>query len=421
MKVQLIQPEKDPGYGNNSRSGCYLPLGLLSIANYLKKKDSSLDIEVLDGELISNQEIISQLKENSIVGIETKALNYESALEIARTAKEKNSKVVLGGVYASALPQIIIDKRKDLIDHVVVGYGEQPFKQILKGTKKKIIYNPRPSFDLVPLIDRSFVDVEKYISNFQEKHPSWNYKGTNIFTHMGCINDCLFCSRSGPSKPFYRNPAHVWQEARYLKDQYGVDYLVDFSDTLTQNIRSLEKLVKAKPTDLNPAFHVFSTAQGINEKSIGLLKELNVKHVFIGVETGDPILAKGISKGNNFSPDKTIEAVKMLTDYGINITPSFVLGLPGENKETLERTLKIAEQIKEISNFEEIFCCELIPFPGSRAFNMICPNPQTDSFDPDKLKQEWIGKYCHASFEKIREVVNEILGLGDYTITIRKS
>lgn len=423
LNIQLIQPEKSLGYTNNSRTGCYAPLGLVSIATYSRQQFPNADIEVLDGELMTNKEIIRRLKTNAIVGIDTKTPNYTSALEVAKAAKARNCRVVVGGVYASALPNKISSNRREIIDYIIVGFGEKPFVDIINGTNERIIYNPNPSFDELPLPNREFVDLEKYIKNFRQNHGTWNFRGTNIFTHMGCRYKCLFCSRSGPQRTDYRNPKNVWKEVRNLVEEYGIDYIIDFSDTITQNISALRELVDAKPSDLNPIFHVFSTSEGINKETVGLLKKLNVRHVFIGAETGDDNLAASISKGKDFSPRQTLDAIILLREKGIGITPSFVLGLPNENEDSLEKTYKFAEQIKELSDFEEIFCSGLIPFPGSRAFDLLMQNtgkPDTDIFDPEEIKRRWIYEFCNADYQTIMSYVDKILGLGKYTITIRK-
>lgn len=430
--VYLIQPPRDEGYGSNSRSGCYIPLGLVSIGNNVSANFSDLNVNLLDGELLSMDEINDVLNKNcgpdSVVGIDTKTPNYKSALKIARLVKNLGSRVVIGGVYASAIPELIMRHSSDVIDHVAVGYGEVPFLDILSGRRDGLIVNGTPSFNNLPLLDRgSLVNVEDYILNFQKQHPTWSYRGTNIFTHVGCKYRCLFCERTKPERGVYfRDPNKIWNEVRLLTERHGIDYLVDFSDTITQNHEFLVNLADTKPNDLNPVFHVFSTADGIDNDSINLLKRLNVQHVFVGVESGDEELARSIYKGRNFSPSTSLEAVVKLSTSGIRVTPSFVLGLPGETKESLDRTYEHARRIKEETGFEEIFCSAMIPFPGSIAFKKLRNEMKgddsfdTDIFDSEELKKLWIERFCEIDYPTIIEYVDKILGLGTYTITIKR-
>jgi anaerobic magnesium-protoporphyrin IX monomethyl ester cyclase len=429
LNVQLIQPPRNEGYEDNSRSACYMPLGLVSIATYVKQQFPGAKVEVLDGEFLSNDEIIGRLKPNSFVGIETKTPNYESALKIAKAAKYIGSRVILGGVYASAIPERIMQLRRDIIDHIIVGYGEIPMEQIIKGRTDPIIENETPSFNQLPAPDRdSFLDFKPYIDNFQREHPTWNHKSTNIFSHVGCKYRCVFCIRSRPKiGVYFRTPESIWKEIYHLNKKHGINYFVDFSDTITQNIEFLKELVEAKPANLNPIFHIFSTADGVNSTTINLMKGLNVQHVFVGVESGDKALAKTIAKGKDFSPQVSLEAIKQLSEAQIGVTPSFVLGLFGENEDTLARTYRHAKRIKEVSNFEEIFCSALIPFPGSIAFKQLERKIQeegapfnTDLFDSEELKQLWISRFCNVDYETIMGYADRILRLGKYTITIKK-
>lgn len=425
LSVQLIQPAKNQGYISNSRSGCYTPLGLVSIATYVRQEFPNAKIEVLDGELMTNQEIIGQLKPNSFVGIDTKTVNYASALEIAYAAKSIGSIVVLGGVYASAIPEKIIEHRRDIIDHIIVGYGEKPFEEIISGNGRDIMHNPKSCFNEIPIPDRStFLDLESYISNFQREHPTWHPRGTNIFTHMGCMNRCVFCSRTSPNgSVYYRNPSRIWEEVSDLVKNHNVRYIVDFSETITNNMNWLKELVDEKPKDLNPIFHSFTSASGVNDDSIELMKNLNVKHIFMGLETGDEDMACQIMKGKKFSPDVSLNAVKLLTEAEIGLTPSFVLGLPGETEESLQNTYEFAKKVYEITNFEEIFCSALIPFPGSIAFNMLDRKIgfTTDIHDPEELKKQWTKHFCETDYETIMKYAEKILALGKYTITIKKT
>ena len=357
FKVQLINAPRSEGIVDCSKSTCFPPLGPISIATYCKQQFPNASIEVLDGELMSVTEIIRRLKPGAFVGIETNMFNYSSALQIAQAAKECGCVIILGGVYASTLPELILKNRPDIVDYVVVGYGEKPLVKIIKGElnlhskQPQIVYNLEPDFNELPLLSRSrFVDMNVYIENFRRLHPSWSrYTVTNIFTLQGCKQNCIFCSRQNPgtSRVWYRSPELVWKEIRWLNSTYGIDLVISFDDQITQNLVKLRSLLSAKPAGFpDVAWYVFSSAEDITSESIVLLKSLPVAHVFIGVETGDTVLARTIRKGKNFSPQLSQEAVKLLVNSGIRITPSFVIGLPGETEATLKRTLRLAQRIK---------------------------------------------------------------------------
>ncbi|XOU94443.1 MAG: B12-binding domain-containing radical SAM protein [Candidatus Kerfeldbacteria bacterium] len=439
MHIQLIQAPRSEGYVSNSRSACYAPIGLISIATYCQSKFPDATIQVLDGELLSVQQIIDQLQPGAFVGIETKMFNYASALQIAQAAKERDCIVIFGGVYASELPELILKNRSDVVDYIVVGYGEELFAEIVRGEigavqkSPAIVYNRTPDLNKLPIPDRKrFVGLEVYMKNFQHQHPGWHHKrGTNINTSQGCEFQCIFCGRQRPPAGCiqYRDPKAIWEEISRLELDYRVNYVVSFDDQFTQNTLWLRKLVRARTRTqsvVTPlvSWHIFSASQNIGSETVDLLRQLPVKHVFLGIETGDEHLAKTVGKGKWFSPSDCWRAARLLEQNSIKITPSFVLGLPGEDKWSMEDTYEFVRELKGDIGFDEIFAACLVPLPGSPAFQMLlkkCPElHEQDMLDGEELTKLWFQHFCDVDYETAREYVAKILDLGAYRITMDK-
>lgn len=435
MYIQLIQAPRNAGYSPNSRTACYAPIGLISIATYCREKFPAANIEVLDGELMLLSEIVNQLQPGSFVGIETKLHNYSSALAIAEAAKRIGCAVILGGVYASSIFDAILQNRSALIDYIIVGYGELAFVDVINGElglrkkQPRIVFHPHPDFDVLPLPDRrTFIDLQVYIGNFKDKHPNWSrHTATNIITLQGCTNKCVFCARQTPGIGviYWRNPKSIWKEVQILNYEYGVDYVVAFDDQIATDYEWLSEVAQSKPSGMAEViWHVFSNAENITSQSLAFFQKLPVRHVFIGIETGDSGLARTVGKGNGFSPKRCLEAVRLLAGAGIQITPSFVLGLPGETVSTLQRTLDFAERIRGIAPFEEVFAACLIPFPGSPAFRMLVSKcidlKDQDVLDGEKLTTMWFKQFCDVEYKQAREFCERILSLAPYRITLDK-
>ena len=432
MKLQLIQPTTGE-YNSNSRSGCYPPLGLVSIATYVEQQIPNIEIEILDGELISHDQIVSRL-DADIVGINANTITYPQAIEIAESAKEHGIRVVLGGIFASAMAPAILRFRPHLFDHIVVGYGEKPMCDIIldmqangsRRTLNPIIINQQPDFVNITAPDRKFIDLPQYLSRFSDNHPTWSDRGTNIFTNVGCFwrektkGGCIFCSRSGDYTAT-RQAEKVWDEIEQLVAEHNINYLVDFSDTLLQHKDWIKQLICAKPKHIDPMWHVFGRTDEIDQESIDLIKQLPCNHIFVGLESGHPITYKSSRKGGG-SPEHSLEVGKLLRKNEMQITASYVMGLPGESEETLKATYEHAKKMQDITGFEEIFCCPLIPFPGSVAFNQLKAKIgiDTDIVDVEDLKRQWAENFCSVPFDVMEEYAEKILDLGSYKITISK-
>lgn len=432
MKLQLVQPTTGE-YNSNSRSGCYPPLGLISIATFIAQEFPNIELEILDGELLSHQQILRNL-DADVVGINANTVTYPQAIAVAEYAKKLGSQVILGGVYPSAMADTILKYRNHLFDHIVVGYGEIPTRDIILNLQNNknftslppIIINQTPSFDKLPEPNRKFVELHQYLDRFSEKHPTWSDRGTNIFTNVGCFwrektkGGCIFCSRSGEFTAT-KQAAAVWSEIESLVNDYGINYLVDFSDTLLQHKAWLSELILAKPKDINPMWHVFGRTDEICQETIDLLKQLPCNHIFAGLESGHPITYKTSRKGGG-SPEHSLEIGRLLRKNNMEITASYVMGLPGESEQTLKATYEHAKKMKDITGFEEIFCCPLMPFPGSVAFNQLKAKERltSDLLDIEDLKRLWAKHYCNVPFDVIEHYAEKILALGTYKITISK-
>lgn len=422
MKLQLVQPTLGK-YRTNSRTGCYPPLGLASIATHVKRQCPSVQVEILDGEMMSHDEIRARL-DADIVGLNANTVTYPQAIDTAEAAKARGAAVVLGGVYASAIPERILARRGHLFDCLVAGYGEQAMVDIIRGRRDRLIEDQTPPFLRVPIPDRSFVNIEDYVQTFRESHPTWDYRATNIFTNMGCLwreksGGCIFCSRAGNNTAL-KPPRLIWNEIRLLKDDYRIDYIVDFSDTLLQDVQWLQALVEAKPKNLDLQWHVFGRIDEVNPETIRLLRKLPCKHMFVGIESGAAPTFNATGKGGG-SPEASLKMAAMLKQAGISLTPSYVIGLPGETESTLQQTCNHARRLKDITDFEEIFCCELIPYPGSPAFDLLETRQpvEGDLFNIQDLKRDWSRHFCSADWRPIEKCTSDVLALGKYQITIK--
>src|SRR3989338_7215214 len=127
-KIQLVFPE---GGSKLSSSGILPPVGIISLATYIKSRKLNLEVQLFDGEVISQKEIIENL-DGDLVGISVTGANYHNALEIASEAKKKGAKVIFGGPHATIKHKQILEKQ-DCIDAVVRGDGETALYEFVEA------------------------------------------------------------------------------------------------------------------------------------------------------------------------------------------------------------------------------------------------------------------------------------------------
>jgi anaerobic magnesium-protoporphyrin IX monomethyl ester cyclase len=434
-RIQLVNAGLNHVYMKSPRTGVYPPLNLASLAAFLQIAEPSPSIELLDGEMISREEICRRL-DAEVVGISCNVMTYESALHIAEAAAGRGCRVVLGGPYPTIFAERIL-QRRPFVDAVIVGDGEaalkayvegRPYESIpnlsFRGRDGKMIQNPQEMMDLetLPFANYMNLPLESYFRSFVGRYQEFKPfdRSLAIYSRKGCVwrdasrGGCVFCMipHSGSR---YKSPVRLWEEIRFFAEQFGVNLFWEVSDTFTENSRWLEEFAALKPGNLDVSFNVYGRSPNITRRMASLLKNLGVYEVFLGVESGDDRILALSNKG--ITSKQSLRAVEHLAEAGINAVVSFVLGLPGETSVSLSKTKSLAQQLLMFGNVVETSCSIMLPIPGSPAFSMLSERHTlglkhcADLLDLEELKHDWITHFTHVSSDELRCALRETTAL----------
>lgn len=467
-KVQLIFPE---GGSKLSSSGILPPVGITSLATYLKKQDSNVNVQLFDGEVTNQRDIIENL-DGDIVGISVTGANYHNALEIAREAKEKGAKVIVGGPQATVKHKQILEKQ-DCIDAVVRGDGEITLSEYVRGVsehdygglknirnlsyrtpEENIIVNPSlrkcEQIDLneLPAPDYNLLEdlLKQYDLNFQNH--AYRKEGYTNFVSLesqkGCAKveresekrgRCSFCARI--DKGLRRlDPQEFWERVRSLCDSNGKTMIWDVSDSFSGAYSKqdswLKEVAEAKPSDLENKvnFKIFGRADEMDEESVQHLKQIGVYEVFMGVESGDQNKLDAVNKGSTLRDN--LNAVEILKKYGVKTYVSLVYGLPNEDSGSLEKTYQHTQELIEKGDIAGIGARVLFPLAGSIDHKRLLIKLKekgeieladrirnSDYYNPRDLQELWIEHLTKTDLDEIRSYHRKIIGLAaQYKIKI---
>lgn len=399
-RIVLINAPIDTKYQDSTSLFCP-PLGLMSIKTYLEQKNEEFEVLLLDGMVLALNEIIKRMNSfhPDVVGVSVQLLSYKNALKICREAKHKNALVFVGGHHATQMAQKIITNRHTYIDCVVCGDGEETIYRLCSGEKTEKVpgtvcwdsFNERAfvnpailcSLDLFPNpYSAKNIDFSPYINNLNNSSFSQkNGRYYRIYSHKGCqFRDtgkrCVFCGRADEGYRFFS----IEKYFKYL-DEIGItedDFVFDVGDDLSGNIKWLREAVNYiyNESKTMPKIGIFGRGDEITAESATLLKDFGVVDVTMGVETGDNEVL--IKSGKEIEGAGIFyKAAKTLFENGIGLTPSYVLGLPGETKHSLHNTINHAKILKDLSISilgyppGEIVANLLEPLPGSNAFKVL--------------------------------------------------
>lgn len=338
---------------------------------------------------------IKQMQPDMVV-IETSTPSIEIDLDTTKEIKE-----------VTGLPTVLIDCHatyfhKELIkewyvDFVVRGEFEMSVTHLAKTLRDKgnlhdvlgvtwkkpdgeVVVNPdRPligDLDSLPYPARDLVIQSKYRQELCHYKPYFQ-----LFGSRGCPFHCIFCLWPGTlfkNKVRLRKVKKIVDEIVYLKEEYGAREVFLYDDTL--NV-SIQRVMDICNEILDRRVNIHWLCQLRPDKCslemFKLMKKSGCRLVVIGVESGSQeLLDNSIDK--KITLDEARNAVKWAKEAGITVHLTFVLGVPGETKETICQTY---EFIKEVQ--PDAFQVSIAtPYPGTRYYELIKNQPhQWKDFD----------------------------------------
>ena len=146
----------------------------------------------------------------------------------------------------------------------------------------------------------------------------------------------------GP-KNYLRNKSakKIFDEISYIVKHYKIE-LFRCQDTnfLTIDRPTLIELAELiHNSDLKIKLYIETRPEGINEKSIKLLKKLKVDGVGMGIEMSDDSFRKG-TLNRHVNQDKILKAFSLLANHGIKRTAYNIIGLPDQTEESIVSTIE---------------------------------------------------------------------------------
>ncbi|MBM3155753.1 MAG: radical SAM protein [Chloroflexi bacterium] len=380
-----------------------MPMGLAYIAAVLEQKGH--DVEVLDllVSRYSKEKIKHKLEQYKpdIVGLTSVTMNYPIASDIIKYCKsiDKDLITVIGG------PHVTFDTVDTLtkapwIDIIVRGEGEQTILDIVNGKKPGeidgIAY--RDKNDGIKITkERSLIqDLDEL--PFPAKHlfPISRYHAldvhASIITGRGCPFNCVFCvgSKMGGRRVRFRSPRLVIDEVEQALSS-GFKEINFEDDSLTVNHKHLYAIcdeITARGLKFN--WSAFSRADTVNPEMLRRMKQTGCTWLLYGVESGNQHILDLVKK--KITLDKVREGVKMAREAGISVQASFIMGLPGETKETMKQSLEFGKSLGTSYGFHV-----LTPFPGTEV------REKSEEYGIEILTNDWLKYDCNRPITRTRE------------------
>lgn len=393
-------------YGTMEGAGSLVPnLGLLMLA--ASARGAGHEPRVLDAGAsgLSQEEFVRRAVAfaPAVVGLTTTTLEVGAAARVAAELKIAlpGVLILLGGPHVSAAPDETM-QRFPAFDIAVLGEGEATLTELLAvmaaggdiaavtgmvirhgealrhtGVRPYIAdldQLPLPAWDLLEGFPRHF------------SPPAFKTRklpAASLVTSRGCPNRCIFCDRSvfGSSCHGY-SADYVIRMILELYHRYGVREIAFEDDTfVTFKGRLVEICQRLIALKLDLSWSCLGRVNQVTAETLALMKQAGCWQISFGIESGSQEILKTIRK--NVTIEQIRQAMVLCHRAGILSKGFFIVGHPGETKETLRATIDLALELP----LNDISVNMLTPFPGTELYERAA---EFGIFDPDWAKMNML-------------------------------
>jgi hopanoid biosynthesis associated radical SAM protein HpnJ len=321
-------------------------------------------------------DITDEISSHELIVIHTSTPSFKSDCKTARMIRERNPTAVIGfiGAKVAVQPQESLEAC-EAINFVARNEYEFTIQEMASGrdwskikgisyhnNEGAIVHNEERQIlidldklpSVLPVYKRD-LDVPNYFSGYL-KHPYMSW-----YTGRGCKSRCTFClwpQTIGGHNYRTRSIDTIVEEVKYLQREFPQVKEIFFDDdTLTDNVPRVEALAK----ELGKLGVVWSCNAKANvpRKTLEALQDNGLRLLVVGYESGNQKILHNIKKG--MLVDVARRFSKDCHELGILVHGTFILGLPGETRETIQETLEFAKQI----NPRTLQVSLAAPYPGT--------------------------------------------------------
>jgi radical SAM superfamily enzyme YgiQ (UPF0313 family) len=316
-----------PGFVERSQVIASLPsLGLLTLAGLTPTEIDLRYLEVPDIAAISGVP-----EEFDAVAISSFSAQIREAYELADRYRALGTKVILGGLHVSAVPE----EARAHADAVVIGEGEPVWPAVMAdlagGRELQQIYDARgQEFDLArsPMPRFDLLEIDRY-------------NRLTVQTQRGCPFRCEFCAASLLISPTYKlKPVdRVIAEVRSIKSLWKRPFIEFADDNTFVNKAHSKQLMRALAREHVRWFTESDLSVADDLDLLEMMKDAGCAEILIGFESTTFSGLDGVEQRANWKAKRVgayLESIRRIQDRGIRVNGCFILGLDGTGPESFD-------------------------------------------------------------------------------------
>lgn len=383
------------------------PISLTESAAVLQQRGHEVRVNDCSVEGVDKDKLKEIVRDFSpdllVMNSTTPSLNFDMTIPGLVKEALPDVKIAAFGIHAGTLPDETF-AMSDALDFIVRGEPEMTIADLTdslaNGSDPTTIQglSSRSNGSIVHAPTRDFIkDINEL------PHPAWDlvdldnytlpFSGRRflmVTTARGCPYKCTYCVAQSyyGFKIRMRKPRVIVDELVHLRDNYGVEDFFFWSESFTIVKAAIKKLCReVLDRDLKIRWVCNSRVDNIDLELLQLMKAAGCWMISYGVESGDQQMLDSIKK--DITLDQIREAIRLTRKVGFQIAGHFVLGLPGETKETLRKTYDFACTLD--LDYAQFYCAS--PWPGSE-------------FYKEAKAKGWLASENWSDYEQDKSVTN---------------
>lgn len=406
--ILLINPPLSSGElfkrGSKSTASIIPPLGLAYLAAVLENEGHQ--VKIIDGIAtdISIDSILRVVDDFDFVGVTVLSTFFKRCIELIEKIKViSNVPVIAGGAHATVMPLSLLEKGAD---YIVIGEGEDTIKELIgvltdklslkiddvRGIAflrdgKMVLTGRRPlikDLNNLPMPARHLLPMDKYKTSEARTNRNPSH---SIVVSRGCKGNCTFCFKGTFGTEFRcLSPERIVEEMFVLRDVYKAKEISFWDDSFTTDrniVLSVCELLLQKK--LGIPWSCEARIDTVDEEMLRIMKRAGCEFIAYGIESGSDRVLRSINK--RIDTKTIVEVIRKTQAVGIPIRGYFILGLVGELKEEMHRTIQFAASLKiDIATFTL-----LVPSPGSADY--VRAQRDGGDFDPNFFRKKIVPEF----------------------------
>jgi anaerobic magnesium-protoporphyrin IX monomethyl ester cyclase len=393
MKVLVINEPYVQGFNRTQRWAARTRGRVLRAPDWLAYATAVLEDADIEAKLFDfpamdwNKEDLRQLVRREapdFVVLDSTTPSIYSDIECAAICKEESSThVIMVGPHVSALPEQTLRSADGAVDVVCVGEYDFTVLDVVRNFSdlssvkgigycgengSPILTHARPlleDLDSLPFPAWHHLDLMRYFDGGKL------YPYIDIFSGRGCPHNCIFClwpQVMHGKRVRLRSPGKVVDEIEHdiglcpQVVQGGEFFFEDDTFTLVKSnaMAICEEILRR---DLKITFSVNARTDTADEELFLLLKRAGCRELLVGFESGDPTILSAIKKKETVQD--AVRFMELANKAKIDVHGCFVLGLPGETRQSMDHTIQFALDL----GLHTVQFSAAVPYPGTSYFD----------------------------------------------------